>query len=229
RENNGDKEMEIIKIIFELKLEIAKLTKNHKVTDLVPKDYQEKLMNMKSIAEAKSYQQEIEKKIQEEKAKHQSLFTDENKLSLPVKVVIGAGIIGRIHQIKKISKPSQHIHLKAKEIKKYCHHRGVYLISTSLPETPLLTHREALVQNQGEKVKINLGKGTISAEGPLGKSEEMPLPADLEITNQENKLSTKSVNSALAGTYNALISNLIKGVVEGHESVVEVKGVGYKH
>ncbi|CAI2173985.1 2653_t:CDS:1 [Funneliformis geosporum] len=79
-----------------------------------------------------------------------------------------------------------------------------------------------------EKVKINLGKGVISAEGPLGKSEEMSLPADLEITNQENKLSTKSVNSALAGTYNALISNLIKGVVEGHESVVEVKGVGYK-
>lgn len=79
-----------------------------------------------------------------------------------------------------------------------------------------------------EKVKINLGKGVISAEGPLGKSEELSLPNDLEITKQENKLSTKSDNSALAGTYNALISNLIKGVTEGHEKVVEVKGVGYK-
>src|SRR4051794_22879550 len=79
-----------------------------------------------------------------------------------------------------------------------------------------------------EKVKVNLGKGVISAEGPLGKSEELTLPLDLEIINQEDKLSTKSINSALAGTYNALISNLIKGVTEGHESVVEVKGVGYK-
>jgi len=79
-----------------------------------------------------------------------------------------------------------------------------------------------------EKVKINLGKGTISAEGPLGQSEELLIPTSLEITNQENKLSTKSDNSVLAGTYNALISNLIKGVVEGHEKVVEVKGVGYK-
>ena len=58
----------------------------------------------------------------------------------------------RIHEIKKISKPSQHIHLKAKKIKKYCSRYGLYLISTSLPETPLLTHREALEKKQGGKV-----------------------------------------------------------------------------
>ena|SRR5437868_6975778 len=79
-----------------------------------------------------------------------------------------------------------------------------------------------------EKVKINLGEGIISAEGPLGKGEELIIPANLEIINQESKLITKSTNTALAGTYNALISNLIKGVAEGHESIVEVKGVGYK-
>src|SRR4051794_3122508 len=32
-----------------------------------------------------------------------------------------------LHQVKKISKPSQHIHLKVEAIKKYCHSRGVYL------------------------------------------------------------------------------------------------------
>src|SRR6185312_7544493 len=74
-----------------------------------------------------------------------------------------------------------------------------------------------------EKVKINLGKGVIFAEGPLGKSEELIIPSNLEVINQENKLSTKSANSALAGTYNSLISNLIKGVAEGHESIIEVK------
>jgi len=42
--------------------------------------------------------------------------------------------------------------LRAKEIKKHCQRRGIYLISTSLSETPLLTHREALVKNQGGKV-----------------------------------------------------------------------------
>lgn len=78
------------------------------------------------------------------------------------------------------------------------------------------------------KVKINLGKGVISAEGPLGQGAELIIPTSLEIVNQENKLITKSINSALAGTYNALISNMIKGVVEGHERTVEVKGIGYK-
>ncbi|CAI2161723.1 1298_t:CDS:2 [Funneliformis geosporum] len=52
----------------------------------------------------------------------------------------------RIHHLKKISKPSQHIHLGVEEIKKQCHKRGFYIISTS---TGLLTHREALEKNQG--------------------------------------------------------------------------------
>jgi large subunit ribosomal protein L6 len=79
-----------------------------------------------------------------------------------------------------------------------------------------------------QNVKINLGNGILSVEGPLGMSENLNLPLDLEVINQENNLLTKSVNSALAGTYNALISNMIKGVVTGHEKTIEVKGVGYK-
>ena len=58
----------------------------------------------------------------------------------------------KIQEIKKISKPSQHIHLRVKEIEETCRDRGIYLISTSLPETPLLTHREALAKKQGGKV-----------------------------------------------------------------------------
>jgi small subunit ribosomal protein S8 len=58
----------------------------------------------------------------------------------------------RIQQIKIISKPSQHIHLGVKEIKETCRGSGIYLLSTSLPETPLLNHREALAKNQGGKV-----------------------------------------------------------------------------
>jgi len=55
----------------------------------------------------------------------------------------------RIHQVKRISKPSQHIYLRVKEIKNHCRSRGVYLISTPLG---LLTNREALEKNQGGKV-----------------------------------------------------------------------------
>ena len=77
-----------------------------------------------------------------------------------------------------------------------------------------------------EKVKINLGKGEISAEGPLGK-EKMSIPPNLEIIQQKNELTIKSTNSALAGTYNSHTHNLIKGVAEGHEIIIEIKGVGY--
>src|SRR6185295_9633195 len=82
-----------------------------------------------------------------------------------------------------------------------------------------------------EKVKINLGEGVISAEGPLGKSEELSIPSTLKVIIKENKLSIKSADSSsisLAGTFNALISNNIKGVVKPYEVVLEIKGVGYK-
>ncbi|MCE8163918.1 MAG: 50S ribosomal protein L6 [Candidatus Moeniiplasma glomeromycotorum] len=79
-----------------------------------------------------------------------------------------------------------------------------------------------------EKVIINLGEQVIYAEGPLGKSEILTIPDNIEIINQNNKLITKSTNLALAGTYNALISNLVKGVTEGYQETLEVKGAGYK-
>src|SRR3954464_14518286 len=80
-------------------------------------------------------------------------------------------------------------------------------------------------------VKVSLNKEIFFAEGPLGRSEELTIPSTIEIVNEENKLFTKftkSENIALAGTYNSLIYNIIKGVVEGYEKVLEVKGIGYK-
>lgn len=58
-----------------------------------------------------------------------------------------------INQLKKISKPSQHIHLKVKELKKYCRSYGVYLITTP---AGLLTHREALEKNVSGKVILSI-------------------------------------------------------------------------
>lgn len=54
-----------------------------------------------------------------------------------------------INELKKISKPSQHIHIKYKEIKKKCQGYGVYFISTSFG---ILTHKEALEKKIGGKL-----------------------------------------------------------------------------
>nr|CAG8442572.1 7944_t:CDS:2 [Entrophospora candida] len=60
------------------------------------------------------------------------------------------------------------------------------------------------------------------------KDKELAIPRQLEITNKDGNIFTKSENAALAGTFNSLISNLIEGVVKGCEDIVEVKGVGFK-
>jgi small subunit ribosomal protein S8 len=97
-----------------------------------------------------SFKWQICKKLEESNFLSQCYFDQKNR---NIKVDIKYNNQNsRIHEIKKISKPSQHIHLRVKEIKKYCRRHGIYLISTSLPETPLLTHREALTKNQGGKV-----------------------------------------------------------------------------
>lgn len=77
-------------------------------------------------------------------------------------------------------------------------------------------------------IKVNLSERAIMFEGPLGQSEELVIPSSLVVINEENTIITKSNNTVLAGTYNSLISNMIKGVREGYERILEVKGVGYK-
>lgn len=77
-------------------------------------------------------------------------------------------------------------------------------------------------------VKINLMEKEFRAEGPLGQSELLTIPSSIELIREENKILTKSENNALAGTYNSLIYNMIKGVTEGYERILEVKGIGYK-
>ncbi|WNE40555.1 MAG: 30S ribosomal protein S8 [Mycoplasmataceae bacterium] len=94
-----------------------------------------------------SFKWRICKKLEESNFLSQCYFDEKNR-SIKVDIKYNNDN-SRIHQIKKISKPSQHIHLRAKEIKKNCQSRGTYLISTS---QGLLTHREALAKNQGGKV-----------------------------------------------------------------------------
>ncbi|MDR1670488.1 MAG: 30S ribosomal protein S8 [Spiroplasmataceae bacterium] len=94
-----------------------------------------------------SFKWQICKKLEENNFLSQCYFDEKNR-SIKVDIKYN-NENSLIHQLKKISKPSQHIHLKAEEIKKNCRSKGVYFISTS---RGLLTHRQALEQNQGGKV-----------------------------------------------------------------------------
>ncbi|MCE8167843.1 MAG: hypothetical protein I3273_04535 [Candidatus Moeniiplasma glomeromycotorum] len=102
-ENNESEQEKIAQIIIELSLEISELTKKYqiKITDLDPefKHWKSKIKHADSISEAQKIQEQIREKIKTEEAKHQSPTTspeNNNKLSLPVKICIGTGIIGLI-------------------------------------------------------------------------------------------------------------------------------------
>ncbi|CAJ0869080.1 11257_t:CDS:10 [Entrophospora sp. SA101] len=89
----------------------------------------------------------------------------------------------RIHQIKKISKPSQHIHVRATEIKKNCRQRGLYLISTS---QGLLTQREALEKKQGKTLQEYL-----NWKYPTREEREQVKEVDIDKINESNDLTKR--------------------------------------
>src|SRR4051812_16228062 len=77
------------------------------------------------------------------------------------------------------------------------------------------------------QVEINITKKDILVKGSWG-SKELSLPSEVEVTRTGNQVLTKSENTALAGTYNSLITNLIEGVSKGHRQVLELEGSGYE-
>lgn len=87
-----------------------------------------------------------------------------------------------------------------------------------------LTNRIIIIPPQ---VEIVVDSRKVLVQGPLGKNELLINPI-VEIIRTENKITTKSVNLALAGTFNSLIYNMIVGVSQGYQKTLEVKGVGYK-
>jgi len=72
-------------------------------------------------------------------------YVDENDKTIKVEIKY-FNKDSSLHEIKKISKPSQQIYLSLPQIKKKCLGRRIYLFSTS---QGLLTHREALEKKVG--------------------------------------------------------------------------------
>lgn len=81
-------------------------------------------------------------------------------------------------------------------------------------------------------VEIKVDKNVVSVKGPKG-SLHKTFSTDVGISTQEGAISVSSMGSdkhfrALHGLTRTLISNMIEGVNNGYEKVLEISGVGYK-
>lgn len=88
-----------------------------------------------------------------------------------------------------------------------------------------------LVVPAGVTVDIS-ASNFVSVTGKLGKLERAFSPK-VKIILQDNTLTTQRLNEEKAtkqlhGTTNALLANMLKGVSEGFQIDLEIKGVGYK-
>jgi len=79
-------------------------------------------------------------------------------------------------------------------------------------------------------VQIKMDGGLVSINGPKGELKRfIPGNVDLNIEGEVLKVIPKNMeDSATWGLASALIKNMIKGVTEGFETVLEFQGVGYK-
>jgi len=83
------------------------------------------------------------------------------------------------------------------------------------------------------KVKVNIGADAVEIEGPKGKVKEEIKPlVKLEVKDGKElcvvKLKETQAADAYQGLIRALLANLITGVTEGFEKILEVHGVGFR-
>jgi large subunit ribosomal protein L6 len=81
-------------------------------------------------------------------------------------------------------------------------------------------------------VQVNIANGMLSVKGGNG-SLELQMHEMVDVVNEDNqlKLSAKNENKeavALAGTFRALVNNMVIGVTDGFEKKLELIGVGYR-
>lgn len=83
-----------------------------------------------------------------------------------------------------------------------------------------------------KNVKVAVGAGRVTIEGPKGKSE-LSIPPRVRVTLKESDvLVERSGNSkadrALHGTARALLQTMVTGVSEGYVKELEIQGVGFR-
>lgn len=83
-----------------------------------------------------------------------------------------------------------------------------------------------------EGVKVAIAGSLVSAEGPKGKLEQKVI-SGIAVAVEEGKILVRRGDNqrqsrARQGLVRALVANMVKGVHEGFQKVLEISGVGYR-
>ena len=84
--------------------------------------------------------------------------------------------------------------------------------------------------NVPKGVEVKITDGEVSVKGPKGALTQVLHP-DVELTQDEGVLSVatrRQASVAIAGTMQALVANMCKGVSDGFERKLQLVGVGYR-
>ena len=81
-------------------------------------------------------------------------------------------------------------------------------------------------------VTVSVEGSTVRVKGPRGELEQV-LPDCIKVEREGDTLlvtreSDEPRNRALHGLFRTLIYNMVKGVTDGYEKVLEIHGVGYR-
>jgi len=83
-----------------------------------------------------------------------------------------------------------------------------------------------------QEVKVDIQGNRVSIEGPKGKlSRELRPEIKVSLKDKEivvERTSNRRFDRSLHGLSRTLIANMVKGVTQGYNRVLEIKGVGYK-
>jgi large subunit ribosomal protein L6 len=82
------------------------------------------------------------------------------------------------------------------------------------------------------KVQVTLTADEVTVKGPKGELKRpLPAPLAVEVTGDQLQVRIKEEGpkvKALFGMFRTLLANMVKGVSEGFERVLEIQGVGYR-
>lgn len=82
------------------------------------------------------------------------------------------------------------------------------------------------------KVKVSVQNGVLTADGPKGKlTVSLPPHTTAAIEGAEVKITRTGDNAqsrSMHGLARSLVSNAVKGVVDGYQKKLEIQGVGFK-
>ena len=83
-----------------------------------------------------------------------------------------------------------------------------------------------------DKVQVALKEGVVEVKGPKG-SLSCPVPPQVVVAEQEGTIVVTPENDVrddrmMQGLARALIANMVHGVTEGFQKILEIVGVGYR-